>query len=351
LNIVHFRQLGNTLNDYDGNKFEDAYFYYNNNNSYEGRDTFMGGAVSFQNCLMVFNWNRLPSSTVYQLKRYEIAIEYDPTVQEKRTFFHLDRSFYTTASFTGFNDIPCAQQEIYFHPGINGILYRMDDQHTYIFKVDISNAGVENFCQAELFNSTVGNYLIDFSDLPSGGFSVLEHKEPVFINKTFFLPVVGEISGAIRSRLYRIDLEIQSPTLMTSEKTLATDVEGEFTKIYAFEEVGFVYTLKGRDGYYLARLNRDTFKTVESTGHFGSTVEWHLYQTRAENHMYRPVWGVNATHKSTVNRITTTFAQKIHDDTLTTNFFDFELHFARFRAMAVMPGLCSESRDSLDYNK
>ena len=68
---------------------------------------------------------------------------------------------------------------------------------------------------------------------------------------------------------------------------------------------GFIYTLSGVKGYYILSLTISTLTTGVASTAYSNTVFWKIFQSRVDNHMYRPVWGTNNTFPSTISRITT----------------------------------------------
>lgn len=66
--------------------------------------------------------------------------------------------------------------------------------------------------------------------------------------------------------------------------------------------------------------------------------------------MHRPIWGVNDEDRSAFYRITTATALAFRDSDNVTDFYNFNMQFARYHALVLNPGLCGASRDTTDYN-
>ena len=76
----------------------------------------------------------------YNMKRYTISIEYLQDIQKKQTVLNLE-SDYTFNQFPtaiSHEDFPCGIPDINFHPGINALMYMMDDKKTIVVKADRS---------------------------------------------------------------------------------------------------------------------------------------------------------------------------------------------------------------------
>lgn len=113
---------------------------------------------------------------------------------------------------------------------------------------------------------------------------------------------------------------------------------------------GFIVTFTNTKGYTFYQVNTATYAALKSTTAFAAGDYWKLYQSRVDNHMHRPIWGVNATYPSAFSRITTTQAQVFNDVTNKTDLYNFKPNFNRFHALLINPGTCSSLRNTTDYD-
>ncbi|CDW85483.1 UNKNOWN [Stylonychia lemnae] len=140
--ITSIQQLGNNENDFDENDNPDLVHYYENSNSQSANlETFIGNIVAFQRCSYVFCLQ-------------SISIEYDQELKRKRTTFN-KKSEYTFQKAKSINDdFPCASTEFYYHPGIKGIIYLMDDNLTISGMYDAGFPENGDPCEQDLFTDT-----------------------------------------------------------------------------------------------------------------------------------------------------------------------------------------------------
>ena len=81
-----------------------------------------------------------------------------------------------------------------------------------------------------------------------------------------------------------------------------------------------------------------------------STDKWKIYQTKVDNHPHRPIFAVPLSGVSKLYRVTTRLELLIDDLSLSTDFYNFNLQVARYRALVVNTGTCSQLRTSSNYN-
>ena len=76
----------------------------------------------------------------YNIKRYTISIEYLQEILQKKTVLNLEANYTFSQSPTAINheDFPCGITDFSFHPGINALMYMMDDKKTIVVKADRS---------------------------------------------------------------------------------------------------------------------------------------------------------------------------------------------------------------------
>ena len=73
-------------------------------------------------------------------------------LKKKKTVLNLEKDYTYTQASSDINheDFSCSIPDIYFHPGINSMIYFMDDQKTIVVKADLSmtaNPGVLDMCE------------------------------------------------------------------------------------------------------------------------------------------------------------------------------------------------------------
>ena len=61
-------------------------------------------------------------------------------------------SFSQTASFLGYEDFPCKVTQFYYHPGLQAVMYMMDDGNTLIIKADRA-IGTGDPCEQKLLGT------------------------------------------------------------------------------------------------------------------------------------------------------------------------------------------------------
>ena len=81
----------------------------------------------------------------------------------------------------------------------------------------------------------------------------------------------------------------------------------QIDQLAAFELSGIVFTQNGDTGYWVGYIDKTTL-LVTSKKQFSFGTKWKIYQSRVDNHMHRPIWGVNETQVSAISRITTTYS-------------------------------------------
>ncbi|CDW85710.1 UNKNOWN [Stylonychia lemnae] len=359
--ISAIQQLGNNENDFDGNDNLDLVHYYQNTNSQsEELQTFIGNIISFQRCSYVFNfaYNPLTQFKSYQIKKFTVSIEYDEELERKRTVFNLKYSqqFQQEKYYSTFKDFPCQVTEFYYHPDFNGIFYLLDDNHTISVKVDTGFPTGGDPCQSNLFTdkSKMNQFTFSLKEF-SGSFYLGVLKNFVFLNNTLFLVTYSNRTASdpyptIDSKIWRVSIR---PALVQKLDTylITTVYNDTIDQLAAFEMNGLVYTQKNKMGYTITYLNKTTYTTsIGLPTNYATTVFWKIYQARVDNHMHRPVWGVNNTNPSAISRITTTTAQVFNDITNNTDFYNFTVQFGRYHALVLNPGLCGAQRDTTDYN-
>jgi len=114
-----------------------------------------------------------------------------------------------------------------------------------------------------------------------------------------------------------------------------------------FELTGFVYTLEGKAGYYLSRVNFDSGhvfdgaicgngETYCTTRFRGSNSEkWKIYQTDGGNHPHRPIFGVSILEPWNIYRITNTPAIFLEDRDYLSDFYNYKIEVGRYRAISL----------------
>jgi hypothetical protein len=98
----------------------------------------------------------------YNLKRYTISIEYQTDLLKKATVLKLEKDYGHSQLSSEINheDFTCGIPSITFHPGINALMYFMDDQKTIVVKADLSYTS-----RAGLYTDMCDNYLLKTKEL------------------------------------------------------------------------------------------------------------------------------------------------------------------------------------------
>ncbi|CDW81578.1 UNKNOWN [Stylonychia lemnae] len=356
--ITSIQQIGNNENDFDENVNPDLVHYYENSNSQiPNMEAFIGNIVAFQRCSYVFNFAYNPVSKIktYQIQRYTVSIEYDKELKSKRTIFNKKSEYTFQRAKNGYNDFPCTTTEFYYHPGIKGIIYLMDDNLTISVMQDASFPKNGDPCEYDLFNNSQQINQFNFSIKDFDLFHQGLLRNFIFLNETLYIVTHGQISDkqslGLQSKIWRVDLFPQSPKKFLHHLVQNTSANEIITQIASLETIGFIYTKKDVRGYTLSALNKsDNFNSSNKPIEIAKTDYWKIYQSRADNHMHRPIFGVNSSYPSAISRLTSIPAQVFNDITNNTDFYNFTVQFARFHALVLNPGLCGQTRNTTDYN-
>ena len=145
--------------------------------------------------------------------------------------------------------------------------------------------------------------------------------------------------------------------IVPTSNTAATITVANMTRMYGFidqiaslELMGFVYTVSNSSGIYIAKVNIQTYSSIIGWASPTYTDTWKIYQTKVDNHQHRPIFAVPLSSVSQIYRVTTRLELQIDDTSLSTDFYHFNLQVARYRALIVNPGTCSQIRTSTNYN-
>lgn len=105
-------------------------------------------------------------------------------------------SFSQLSSAINHEDLPCGVASISYHPGINAIVYLLDDQKTWVFKADRSLAVGADICDSNFLDPThtIGQYSVDLATLIQTKFSFKVRTfmpNPVFLNNEMYVIAYG----------------------------------------------------------------------------------------------------------------------------------------------------------------
>ena len=145
--------------------------------------------------------------------------------------------------------------------------------------------------------------------------------------------------------------------IVPTSKTAASVTVVNMTRMFGFidqiaslELVGFVYTVSNRTGIQIGKVNLQTYSSMAGSASPAFTDKWKLYQTKVDNHQHRPIFAVPQSSVSQIYRVTTRLELVINDASMSTDFYNFNLQVARYRALIVNPGTCQQLRTTNNYN-
>jgi hypothetical protein len=153
-------QVGNNRNDFDQNTFTDQMFPYTNSLSTSQIDAFVGGIFSFERCTYVLNmgFNPTTNQRLYNIKRYQISIEHDNDLKRKKTVINIEKDWMRSQAKTAISheDFPCKTltDGIFYHPGIRGIIYFMDNRRTITIKADLDTTLTDDMCVVDFLGAS-----------------------------------------------------------------------------------------------------------------------------------------------------------------------------------------------------
>eukprot|EP00347_Sterkiella_histriomuscorum_P020690 403336851 len=358
--IIYAQQVGNILNNHDGNTNPDTIHYYDNSaHAYTaGLQQFIGNVISFPTCSYVFNFVYNPVTLIktYNIERFTISIEYDSTINKKQTTHtkQYSTSFSKAKTFLSYFDFPCQNTEFYYHPGISAIVYFSDDGKALNVIADTNFASGGDPCQTNLFadSSKISQYQVTLSDSALSAF-ISPLKYPVFLNKEIYIVTYQKNSGNAAltdSIIWKLKMAT-SPSISSAFTQVKRITTSTIDQIAAFELTGLVYTISGSKGYNILYLDKTSYVTEQSVTSYQTSDFWKIYQSRVDNHMHRPIWGVKDSDISSFYRITTQTTLTFTDASQTVDLYNFKPQFARFHALVLNAGACGSARDTPDYNK
>lgn len=103
-----------------------------------------------------FVYNPVSQIKTYNIERYTVSIEYDSTVNKKKTNFNrkYTNSFSKAKTFLSYYDFPCSNTEFYYHPGINAVVYFADDGKSLNVIADKNLAAGADPCTTNMFSDS-----------------------------------------------------------------------------------------------------------------------------------------------------------------------------------------------------
>ena len=91
--------------------------------------------------------------------------------------------------------------------------------------------------------------------------------------------------------------------------------------------------------------------SCKTPSHYETSKSWRIMQADQGNHEHRPMFAVNSAEVNKIYRITSELALFVEDTEDKTDFYNFDVHFLRYRAFVLQPGGVDDLSSSFDYDK
>ena len=133
------------MNEHDGHTNPQTYHNYENQNrEANSHNAFYGHVVHFDTCAYLYNVVQSQSDgarNYYSFERYQIGIEYDADVLDKRTTVTNDWTNRIHGLKAPTQDFSCEVTKVKYHPALKAIYYFLSqDTSTLTMKMDVNYA-------------------------------------------------------------------------------------------------------------------------------------------------------------------------------------------------------------------
>jgi hypothetical protein len=225
-----------------------------------------------------------------------MAIEFVPSLGRKSTIMTVTGAWQFTQPSTAItvDDFPCTIQTMYFHPGLNAIMYFMEDGDTLIIKADKTLPLGADMCTSKLLftTNTWGQYSVKLASAIATKYnfkvtSILDNW--AFFNNEMYVVVYGRSNsfgpGTLQSMIVRVQIALPAGQVPTVTLTQLYLTFGTLDQIATLELYGFAFTLTNTTGVNVGQINTASYasflQVLVPAATVGPTtsnvVRWNLY--------------------------------------------------------------------------